>query len=242
MRTRLKTLIVDDESLLRDYLRGLLKKFPSIEVVGEAESVSTAVTAIRRHRPDLVFLDIKFPGESGFDLFEKVDVKAKVIFVTAFDEFAIRAFEVNAQDYLLKPINPDRLALALKRIESAEKMTTPQVKQLNYNGFIFIELNSRYHFIRIDTILKISAAGFYTELMTTTGRKGLVQKSMKEWEEILPGEGFERIHRSTIVNIEYVDRVERTFNNSYHMYLKGCPKPELMSRRHVARIKDRLGA
>jgi DNA-binding LytR/AlgR family response regulator len=112
---------------------------------------------------------------------------------------------------------------------------------LKYNGFIFIELNHRYHFIRVDTILKISAAGFYTELMTTTGKKGLVQKPMKEWEEILPVENFERIHRSTIVNIEYVDRVERGFDNSYHVYLKGYAKPEAMSRRHIARMKDRLG-
>lgn len=241
MRTRFRTLIVDDESLLRDYLRGLLKKFHSIEVVGEADSVSAAVAAVRRLRPDLIFLDIKFPGESGFDLFEKVDIKAKVIFVTAFDEYAIRAFEVNAQDYLLKPINPDRLALALKRIESAEKIASPQAKQLKYNGFIFVELNNRYHFIRVDTILKISAAGFYTELMTTTGKKGLVQKAMKEWEEILPAESFERIHRSTIVNVEYVDRIERGFNSTYQVHLKGSTKPEAMSRRHIARIKDRLG-
>jgi len=241
MQKRFKTLIVDDEPLLRDYLRDLLKKFPSVEVVDEAESVSTAVTAIQRHHPDLIFLDIKFPGETGFDLFEKIAVRAKVVFVTAFDEYAIRAFEVNAQDYLLKPINPDRLALTLKRIESAQETRTTEAKHLQYNGVMFIELNNRFHFIKVDTILKITAAGFYTEVLTTTGKKGLVQKTMKEWEESLPEENFVRIHRSTIVNVEYVDRIERGFNNTYQVHLKGSTKPEAMSRRHVARIKDRLG-
>jgi two-component system LytT family response regulator len=241
MQKRFKTLIVDDESLLRDYLRDLLKKFSSVEVVGEADSVSTAVTAIQRHHPDLIFLDIKFPGETGFDLFEKIAVKAKVVFVTAFDEYAIRAFEVNAQDYLLKPINPDRLALTLKRIESAQETRTTKAKHLQYNGVIFIELNNRFHFIKVDTILRITAAGFYTELLTTTGKKGLVQRTMKEWEANLPEENFARIHRSTIVNVEYVDRIERGFNNTYQVHLKGSTKPEAMSRRYVARIKSRLG-
>ena len=234
-------MIVDDESLLRDYLRDLLKKFPSVEVVAEADSVSTAVLAIQRHRPDLIFLDIKFPGETGFDLFEKIAVKAKVVFVTAFDEYAIRAFEVNAQDYLLKPINPDRLALTLKRIESAQETRTAQATHLQYSGVMFLELNNRFHFIKVDTILKITAAGFYTELLTTTGKKGLVQRTMKEWEECLPGDNFARIHRSTIVNVEYVDRIEKGFNNTYQVHLKGYTKPEAMSRRHVAKIKDRLG-
>lgn len=241
MKTRFRTLIVDDEPLLREYLRGLLRKHSEIDVVGEADSVSAAAAAVRKYHPDLIFLDIKFPGENGFELFDKVDVKARVIFVTAFDEFAIRAFEVNAQDYLLKPINPDRLALALRRLQSMEKLTVTKAKHLQYSGFVFVELNNRYHFIKLDTIAKINAAGFYTQISTTTGKKGLVQKSMKEWEEILPEECFERIHRSTIVNMEYVDRVERGLGTTYHLYLKGTTVPEIMSRRHVARIKRRLG-
>ncbi len=241
MRTRIKTLIVDDEPLLCDYLRGLLKKFPSIEVVGIADSVRTAVTAIRRHQPDLIFLDIKFPGETGFDLFEKIDVKARVVFVTAFDEYAIRAFEVNALDYLMKPVNPERLALSLKRIESARERAPTKPQRLAYSSVLFIELNNRYHFIKVDTILKIHSAGFYSELTTTTGNKGLVQRTMKNWEDLLPTESFARIHRSAIVNVEHVEKIEKGFNNSYVVYLKNIDKPEAMSRRYISKLKHQLG-
>jgi len=240
MQRRLKTLIVDDEALLRDYLRGLLKCFSSIEVVAEADSVKSAITAIQKHHPDLVFLDIKFPGESGFDLFDEIEVKAKVVFVTAFDEYAIRAFEVNALDYLLKPISPARLALTIARLHSASEAPSPKSDRLPHNGVIFIQLNNRYYFIKVETIVKISAAGFYTELVTTTGKKGLVQRRMKEWEEVLPETTFARIHRSTIVNVELVDRVEKGFNNSYQVYLKGVNNPETMSRRCIAKLKNRL--
>jgi two-component system LytT family response regulator len=241
MQRPLKTLIVDDEALLRNYLRDLLKRYPSIKVVGEADSVKTAIAAIQTHRPDLIFLDIKFPGETGFDLFDAIDVSAKVVFVTAFDEYAVRAFEVNALDYLLKPINPDRLTLTIERLESAEAKPPSRPNRLQYDGVIFLQLNSRFHFIKVASILKINAAGFYTELFTITGKKGLVQRRMKEWEEILPDENFVRIHRSSIVNTEHVDRIERGSNNSYEVHLKGSDKSETMSRRHIARIKTRLG-
>ena len=240
MQRRFKTLIVDDEALLRDYLRDLLKRFPSIEVVAEADSVKSAITAIEGHRPDLIFLDIKFPGESGFDLFDAIEVKANVVFVTAYDEYAIRAFEVNALDYLLKPINPERLAVTLARLHSAGEAPAQRSSRLQHDGVLFIQLNNRYHFIKVETILKISAAGFYTELLTSTGKKGLVQRRMKEWEDFLPETTFARVHRSTIVNVGLVDRVEKGFDNSYKVYLKGLNDPETMSRRCMARLKNRL--
>lgn len=241
MKPPFKTLIVDDEPLLREYLRDLLKRFPSIEVVAEADSVRTAIAAIQQHHPDLIFLDIKFPGENGFDLFDHVEVNAKVVFVTAFDEYAIRAFEINALDYLLKPINPDRLALTIGRMTSAEEKAASKPNRLPHDGVLFLQLNNRFHFIKVASIMKINAAGFYTEVLTTMGKKGLVRRNMKDWEEILPENNFIRVHRSTIVNAEFVDRMERGFNNSYQVYLKGCDKPERMSRRYVSRIKHRLG-
>jgi two-component system LytT family response regulator len=210
-------------------------------VVGEADSVNAAAMAIRKYQPDLIFLDIKFPGETGFDLFERIDVKGKVVFVTAFNEYAIRAFEVNALDYLMKPINPERLAQTLRRIESADEIKSTSEKRLQYNSVLFVELNNRYHFIKVDTIVKIHSAGFYSELRTSTGKKGLVQRTMKNWESLLPQDNFARIHRSTIVNIEYVEKIEKGFRNSYQVYLKGGLKPEVMSRRYFSRIKHHLG-
>jgi two-component system LytT family response regulator len=109
-----RAVIIDDEELSRTDLKLLLTRFPTVEVVGEAKDISTGSVVVSKLNPDVIFLDIEFPRESGFDLLEKIETRAKIVFVTAFDEYAIRAFEVNALDYLLKPVNPDRLAITLK--------------------------------------------------------------------------------------------------------------------------------
>jgi two-component system LytT family response regulator len=191
-------------------------------------------------KPDVIFLDIQMPGESGFDLLEKIKINCRIIFVTAFDEYAIRAFEVNAQDYLLKPVNPERLATAIKRLETNGREDRKKEAQLNTDDCVFLELNSRFHFVRIDSILRISSAGDYSEIVTKEGKKGLVSKSLKEWEQRLPENMFVRIHRTSIVNLTMVDRIEDWFNYSYRVYLKGLDKPVVMSRRYAAKIKNRL--
>ena len=123
----MRALLIDDERLARTDLRSLLSEYQTIEVVGEADSVQTAVALIAAEEPDLLFLDIQMPGESGFDLLDKIDLQARIIFVTAYDEYAIRAFEVDAIDYLLKPVNPERLKTALERLdrENAGRRAAP---------------------------------------------------------------------------------------------------------------------
>jgi two-component system LytT family response regulator len=235
---KFKAIIVDDEELARSDLIVQLSRFSSVEVIGEADNLKTAKEIIQKINPDIIFLDIQFPGESGFELLDKIDTKSKIIFVTAFDEYAIRAFEVNAQDYLLKPVNPERLALTLERLEEMKEPSGEELRKFNTDDSIFIEINNRYHFIRINSIIKITAAGNYSEIITINGQKGLTQKSMKEWESRLPENLFIRIHRSTIVNTEFIEKVEPWFNYSYCVYLKGSDKPEVMSRRYVSRIKE----
>jgi len=241
MKKKLRAVIVDDERLARKDLHSLLADFKHIEVVGEADNVASAAKLIKQKNPELVFLDIQMPGESGFDLLEKTDVRARVIFVTAFDEYAIRAFEVDAVDYLLKPVNPERLRRAIEKVEKEDIKHIESRRKLGYDDTMFLTINTSLKFIRVNSILCIEAAGDYSEMITTEGKKGLVQKSMSEWEDRLPENHFCRIHRSTIVNLENVAKVEEWFNSAYHVHLKGIETPFVMSRRYAARLKEKMG-
>lgn len=241
MKKHWNALIVDDERLARKDLISLLDPYPNIRIVGEAEDVTSAAAAITGLNPDVIFLDIQMPGESGFDLLGKIGAKHKIIFVTAFDEFAVRAFEVNALDYLLKPVNPARLAEALQRLEQEGSDQKQAGRSLTYQDRLFLNLGDRFQFLKLDSIVCISAAGDYSEVMIENGRKGLALKSMREWEMRLPGQYFVRIHRSTIINMEYIERVEEWFNYSYRVYMKNSAEPLVLSRRYAARLKEKMG-
>ncbi len=239
----LKAIVVDDERLARKELILLLQEFNNISIVAEADDVNSAVVEIEKHNPDVIFLDIQMPGKSGFDLLNSIDVTAKVIFVTAFDEFAIRAFEINALDYLLKPINPERLQSSIERLIQSESETNEyeNLKLLNYDDHLLLNINSKLKFIKIDSIVSISAAGDYSKIIYADGKKGLTLKTMKEWEKRLPTKYFCRIHRSNIVNLNFIEHLEEWFNNSYKVYLKNSSDPLEMSRRYVANLKSKMG-
>ncbi|MBA4184437.1 MAG: response regulator transcription factor [Acidobacteria bacterium] len=232
-----KALIIDDERLARAKLRSLLAEHSNIEIAGEADSVIEAVKLIENTKLDVLFLDIQMPHASGFDLLEQVETNVKIIFVTAFDEYAIRAFEVNALDYLLKPVNPERLKQAIERLSSTND--TPE-KTLEYDDFLFINTVRQSKFIKINRIKFISAADVYSEVFTDDGAKFLLLKPLVEWEQTLPQKNFMRIHRSTIVNLEYVEKVEKWFNYSYQIHMRGVSEPFVISRRYASKLKDRF--
>jgi len=190
MKKPFKALIIDDERLARKDMISLLSVHENITVCGEADDVPSAVKAIEKLNPDVIFLDIQMPGDS-------TDVDAHIIFVTAYDEYAIRAFEVNALDYLLKPVNPDRLAKALEKLEFQEQDLPERIRKLNYDDRLFLMVGRHFKFLKVDTILGVSAAGDYSEVLTSDGNKGLTHKSMKEWEARLPAQYFIRVHRSS---------------------------------------------
>lgn len=238
MTKKYRTLIIDDEKYARSDLKDMLSKFNCIDIVGEAKNIKTAVEEIQKSNPDLLFLDIQFPGETGFDLFDKIDITAKVIFVTAYDEFAIRAFDVNACDYLLKPVNPERLSLAIKRITDNSELKTSGKKVFNNDDSIYLQMNYKYYFVRIDSIIKITAADHYTEIITTKGLRGLTNKHLWEWEENLPKETFIQIHRSTIINMNFVEKIEKAPKYSSVVFLKNIENPIPISRRFASRIKS----
>jgi two-component system, LytTR family, response regulator len=239
--TRPRAVIVDDERLARRELAFLLQSHPEIEVAGEAGSVGEAVQVVERLHPELLFLDIQMPRESGFDLFERTCVAAEVIFVTAHDEFALRAFEVNALDYLMKPVNPLRLRQAVDRFLRRRPRSAVTPPALTYEDTVFVAVGSAPRFVKLASLVCILAEGDYTRLVGTSGSIGLVLKSMKEWEALLPERQFCRIQRSVIINCERVERFEPWFNSSYQVYLQHRPQPFTMSRRLAKRFRARFG-
>lgn len=239
--TRIRTVIVDDERLARHELSYLLAQHPDIEVVGEAGSVVEAVAVLESLHPDLVLLDIQMPKQTGFDLFERTEVTAAVIFVTAHNEFALRAFEVNALDYLMKPVNPTRLQQAIERFHQRSPHPAAPARALTYDDTIFVVLGNAPRFVKLASILCIEAEGDYSRLVGAGGSMGLVLKSLKDWEALLPERQFCRIQRSVIINCERVERFEPWFNSSYQVYLEHLPEPLTMSRRLAKRFRARFG-
>jgi two-component system, LytTR family, response regulator len=236
-------IIVDDERLARRELKHLLEEGHGhqIKVVGEAATVQEAATLARLHDPDVVFLDVHLAGESGFDLLPLLDRTVTVVFVTAFDRYAIRAFEVNALDYLLKPVAPQRLATTIARLSRPAAAESAVAQVLTSEDRLFLRLDDRMGFIRVRDIVAILAAGDNSVLHLAGGRQARTRKSLREWADRLPERDFVRIHRSTIVNLEFVERLEEWSHFSYRVYLRGLAEPLQMSRRWGARVRSRLG-
>ncbi|MEP1448889.1 MAG: response regulator [Paraglaciecola sp.] len=237
-----KALLVDDERLARQELRELLSDFEGIRIIGEAKNLTEAVNIIEREKPDIVFLDIQLRQENGFDLLEKVRHSFKLIFVTAFDEFAIRAFEINALDYLLKPVNPKRLQAAIDKLQKPDTAEVSEQK-LNIEDRIFLNLGQRSQFLQIQHISHICASGDYSEVFTANAALGhalLVEKSLKEWQVRLPDKFFARIHRSTIINISQIDAIETLPNRTMELSLKNSSRLFTVSRRYASKFKQQF--
>jgi len=240
---KLKTIIIDDVQMVRTELKFLLQEYEEIEVVGEAGNINQAIELVNKVQPDLIFLDIQLKEESGFDLIEKVDICSKIIFITAYEKYAIRAFEVNALDYLLKPIAKDRLAKALQRVipNSVEKEPVLTQNQVNYDDVIYLMIDGCIKFIKVNLIKCIIAEGKYSYIICNANKKQLVSKKLHEWEEILPQRYFIRVHRSTIINLKYVNSSKKNNNYTYEVNIEDIEEPFRISRRYAVKIKNKLG-
>jgi two-component system LytT family response regulator len=242
--TRLSALIVDDERLARSELRRLLGAHPEIEVVDEADGAQAALERIEALRPQVVFLDVQMPVMNGFELLDRTEAAFQTVFVTAYDEHALRAFDVNALDYLLKPVNPERLARCVARLcgrlpaEAAPAAARPP---LGPDDHLFLGDGRRARFVRVRAIACLTSAGDYTEVTTGDGQRLLTNAPLREWDERLPERLFARIHRTAIVNLERVERVEPAGEDSYRVFLEGLAQPFPMSRRQTARLRAKLG-
>jgi two-component system LytT family response regulator len=240
----LRVILVDDERLARRALRTLLAAEGGVDVVGEASRVDEAEALIRRERPDVVFLDVQLRGESGFDLLARDVGSFHTIFVTAFDAYAVRAFEVHAHDYLLKPVDPARLAEALARARDPAATRAPAESSAAYRyDDLFFHDDARHpRFVRIRDIAFIRAAGNYTELHTAAGPPLMVLRPLSAWEAQLADTPFVRVHRSVLVNLDFVERIERGAGYTYELHVRGHLEPLAMSRRRAMELKDRREA
>lgn len=221
-------LIVDDELYARKEMVYLLKPFSQINNIFEAHSVDSAEQIICNNQIDLIFLDIQLMGETGFDLLERVEVKGQVVFVTAFDNYAIQAFEVNAVDYLLKPVNTERFNKTMGKI--FQQNTSEKIYQYSENDHLIAKTMNGLKVVKIKNISYISAEGDYTEVKSIDGKSFLILRTMKQWEQILPETCFQRIHRSTIVNLNQIEYCDKVSSNQFTMKLLGFDKMFSVSR------------
>jgi two-component system LytT family response regulator len=249
----LKTLIVDDERLVRSEIRRMLDGHDSVEVVGEAADATEAEVAVEDLDPDLLLLDVQMPDATGFDLLERLGEVPHVVFVTAYDEYAIRAFEVNALDYLVKPVEEERLAEALETVQEQAALSEDAVgpapqpdtaenqepDTLTIDDRVFVKDGRRCWFIRLEKVRLFEAAGNYTRLYFE-GEEPLVHRSLSSLEEQLEPERFFRASRQHILNLEWVEDMNRRPNGKLLAHLPGEKSVEFSHRRSRT-FQDEMG-
>jgi two-component system LytT family response regulator len=214
-------LIIDDEKLARDLLREYLESFSEIEIIGECAKGSEAVEKINKQKPDLIFLDVQMPGMTGFDVLEDIDHEPYVIFTTAYDQYAIKAFEKNAVDYLLKPLDEERFRLAVNRALKQQKLEQSNIEDLlqnlrgerksSYESHIFVQKSEKLFNLPVDEIVYLEASGDYT-IITTKNDQFVSSSGIGKLDEIMNPDTFIRVHRSTIINLNFLKEIERHFN------------------------------
>ena len=223
----MKVIIVDDEPPARREMRRLLAEFPWIEIVGEAGSVAEAETLVEELQPELLFLDIQMPGGSGFDLLSRLEHVPQVVFTTAHDEHAVRAFEVNALDYLLKPIDPRRLASTLERVQSAGAMSASRGGSVLEQ--LFVRDGSRCWFVPLREVQLLTSEGNCVRLSWGKIRP-LLGRSLAAIEQRLDPTYFFRANRRQIINLKFIESMEAGVNGRLHAQLRDGPEIEISRR------------
>jgi two-component system LytT family response regulator len=242
----MKALIVDDEPLARRELRRLLTAFPWVQVVGEAADVDEALEQMDKLSPALIFLDVQMPGGTGFDLLAQLERLPRVIFTTAYDHYAVKAFEVSAVDYLLKPIEPERLSAALSKVQAAAlaamsstlPANEPAAKQEGPLEQIFVRDGLRCWFVPLREVSVFTADGNYVRLQW--GKESpMLGRSLVALEEKLDARRFFRANRRQIVNLDYIESVEMGLGGRLHVQLRDGPEIEI-SRRQARQFRARM--
>ena len=237
----MKALLLDDERLARQELRSLLAEHKQIEIIGEAENAKEAKTKIDELKPDVIFLDIQMPGKNGLELIEEISVLPEVIFVTAYDEYAIRAFEVNALDYLLKPVLPARLSECIKKLEAKEEKEFARKESLTPfedDDQVFVKDGERCWFVKLANIRLFESEGNYVRVCFDNNRP-LILRSLNNLEQRLNPKTFFRASRKHIINLKWIEGIETWFNGGLMAKIKGGEQIEI-SRRQAVKLKDMM--
>ncbi len=247
---KLDCIIVDDEKLARDLLMEFLEPYPEIEVLAQCSKGSEAVDKIEELKPKLIFLDVQMPGMDGFDVLESLEHKPFVIFTTAYDQYAIQAFDSNAIDYLLKPLDEERFRLAIKRatdrIKAEENNVDELLKSLQsaegdsnrYSTHLFVQKSEKLLNLEVSDIMHLEASGDYT-ILTTKTDQFLSSSGIGKLEEKLDPEKFIRIHRSTIINLNYLKEIEKHFNGGLIVKMENG-KTFPVSRTYAKQIRKKV--
>lgn len=246
----MRALLIEDELHCRERLSELLGAHPEVMMVGSAAAFTRARERLRQPDYNLVFLDVHLLGGGGFDLVPELAPGARIIFTTADDQFAIRAFEINALDYLLKPITPGRLAASLQRAREALALATQPPAEsaepasegapLRMSDTLYLDSGLRARFAPVAEISLIVAQDNYSEVHLADGTKLFIRKNLKTWEASLPAENFMRVHRTQIVNLARVVRYERDRDEHTTLYLAGVAGPVSASRHRWSDLRGRL--
>mgnify|MGYP000346377268 CR=1 FL=1 len=239
-----RTLIIDDERLAREELKLLLKDYIEIEIIDEARNGEEGILKINELKPDLIFLDVNMPEMSGFDMLKHLDEIPRVIFVTAYDEYALKAFEVSALDYVMKPVDPDRLKDAVQKLNTNEDdfvssnstTLTRKNRPLTVNDRVFIKDGEKCWFIELSKVRMLESEGNYVKVYFD-GFKPLILRSLNSFEDRLDPEYFFRANRKFIINMQWISKVENWFNGGLQVELREGEKVEI-SRRQAIRFKE----
>ncbi len=231
---KIRALIVDDEPPARERLITLLSAHPQIEVVGQAADVSAAAELCATLQPDAIFLDIQLPRATGFDLLPMITCNPAIIFVTAYDKFAVRAFEVNALDYLLKPVHPDRLARSIQRLQAS---TPPSDVPLTEVDLVALRGDGLLRMVPITSITHIQANDNYSMVHLLDGNPAFIRRSLAKWEKILPPEAFVRVDRSLIIRMDAVHSLHAESRDITKLMILGKDLPILLGRRAALALR-----
>lgn len=240
----MKTLVIEDSRLARDGLVKMLAGFAELEIVGSARDVGQARTIIAEHRPELLFLDIHMPGETGFDLLESLDYTPKIIFTTAYSEHAIRSFDHHTIDYLLKPVSQERLAMAIRKLTSGQNnersMADSRIYEspLDMHNKIFIKDGNNCHLIEVRSIDYCESCKNYV-MIFFDGKKAFIKRSLNQVEQRLPAGAFFRASRQYIVNLQSIVQISESVGEGYEVIMKDGKLIEI-SRRNAIRMKELL--
>ena len=234
-------IIIDDERLARKELTSLLAQHRKIEIIDEAANADEALIKIHEKRPNLIFLDIQMPGKSGFDLLEELDYVPEVIFTTAYDEYALKAFEVNALDYLLKPIEDDRLRDSIDKVSEKIDIDEPSISSdgiLTENDQVFVKDGEKCWFITLKDVRYFESVGNYVKVHFDSNRP-MILKSLNNLEKKLDSKTFFRANRKHIINLRWIQKSETWFNGGLLVTVNGEETIEI-SRRQAAKLKDMM--
>jgi two-component system LytT family response regulator len=248
--SKLRAIIVEDEAPARELLKAYLKRHDNIELIAECADGFSGAKSINENKPDLVFLDIQMPKLTGFELIELLDEMPQIIFTTAYDQYALKAFELSAVDYLMKPFSRERFDDAIQKVFSRIEQKAPNTNNIKALSDkvkedteiierLFVKTGNRIDVIPVSEIIQIKAEDDYVELFTTN-KKFLKKETMNYLEKCLPKDTFIRVHRSNIINTNYINKLERYGKESYVVILKDGSSANV-SKSRVKELKDQLG-